>query len=197
MIAEIQNALARLGALHLQEDDRTLPMERLGGEILRPEVAVRVEMDVAGRRHGRVPRLEPPPLALDHADFRIVDGVAEHRSGEGDFAGGQGHALAGHIRAGLAAMHGDIDAMIFEDAFELLDVGQRDVGTGLRVVQAPVRIFLDQTNGAGGLRLRHDWTKYVIKLEEPESRETGLVLRIAAGRQTPSVVSRRTVYRLP
>ena len=72
-------------------DEQPLAVQRLGREILRPR----------GRRAGwkwilpvgaiaMPPRLERPPFAPDHPDLRIIDGVAEHRSGEGDFAGGQG-----------------------------------------------------------------------------------------------------------
>ena len=35
-------------------------------------------------------RLERPPFAPDQADPGIIDRVAEHRSGELDFAGGEG-----------------------------------------------------------------------------------------------------------
>src|SRR6185369_1752240 len=47
-------------------------------------------MDIAGRGHRGVFRLEHPPLAPDHADLRIIDRLAEHRAGEGDFASGKG-----------------------------------------------------------------------------------------------------------
>ena len=58
-------------------DEKALPMQRLAGEILRPEVRMRMEMNVAHRGHGDARRLERPPFAVDHPHPAVIDGVAE------------------------------------------------------------------------------------------------------------------------
>ena len=68
-------------------DEQALPRERLFREIVGPQVAMR-------DGNGYCPvgaiddalRLERPPFAPDQADPRIIDRLAEHRSGELDFA---------------------------------------------------------------------------------------------------------------
>src|SRR5688572_11398078 len=57
-----------------------------------------MKVNVAGRRHRRAFGLEPPPFASDHSDLRKIDRVAKYRTGESDFAGGQGTGAAHHAR---------------------------------------------------------------------------------------------------
>src|SRR5687767_12344521 len=64
-------------------------------------MAMRMEVDVAGRGHDDPPGLERPPFAPDHPYPRIVDRIAEHRTGELDLAGGEGTgAFHGPVIAG-------------------------------------------------------------------------------------------------
>ena len=69
-----------LGLPHVRQfmDEQALPMQRLFREILRPKIRMGVEMDTSRGRHGDVAGVKGPPLAADHSDFRIIDGVAEH-----------------------------------------------------------------------------------------------------------------------
>jgi hypothetical protein len=53
--------------------------------------------------------------------------------------------VAGEVFAGLGV--DDLENTVFEN--ELLHVGERDVGAGLGVVKAAVRVFLDQANWIG------------------------------------------------
>ena len=82
-------ALLRLPDMRQLVDEKTLPMQGLLAEIVRPEVAVRVKVDVAHRGHCDALRLERPPLAADHSDFRIVDRISEDRARKLDFSGRQ------------------------------------------------------------------------------------------------------------
>ena len=59
---------------------------------------------------------------------------------------------AGEVFLRLGVLH--LEALAIQD--QLLDVGQRDVGAGLRVVEATVGVFLDQP-GRGGHRVLHCW----------------------------------------
>lgn len=82
-------AFLRLPDMGQLVDEETLPMERLARKIVRPEVRVRVEVDVAHRGHGDALRLERPPFAADHSHALIIDRIAEDRTGKLDLAGCQ------------------------------------------------------------------------------------------------------------
>jgi hypothetical protein len=82
-------------------------------------------------------------VAVEADDLRQHLG-AEHRHSAGFlFEDDLQQDLARQILARLRVDH--LKFLLFEH--ELLDVGQRDVGAGLRVVQPAVRILLDQANG--------------------------------------------------
>ena len=91
---EESSAFLRLPDVGHFMDEEALGPQRLFRKIVGPEIALRMEVDVAARRHGRVLRLERPPFAADQPDVRIIDGVAEHRSRQIDFASRQGAGLS-------------------------------------------------------------------------------------------------------
>jgi hypothetical protein len=70
-------------------DEEPLPVERLLRKILRPQVRVRMEMDMPHGRHGNAARLERPPLATDHPHSRIIDRIRENGSRQLDLAGSE------------------------------------------------------------------------------------------------------------
>ncbi len=67
-------------------DEETLQGEALFREVFRPQMALGMEIYIAGRRHDDSPRLERPPFASDELHSLIVDCIAENGAGEGDFA---------------------------------------------------------------------------------------------------------------
>ena len=67
-------------------DEKSLPPQRLGREIFRPQIAVRMEVDVAGRRHRGVPGMQGPPFAAHHFHAGVIDRVAEDGAGKRDLA---------------------------------------------------------------------------------------------------------------
>lgn len=71
-------------------NEEALAAERLFREIIGPDVALGVEIDVSHRRHGRVARMEWPPFSLDEPNARIIDRAAENRTSECDFSGREG-----------------------------------------------------------------------------------------------------------
>ena len=75
---------ASLRLPHMRElvDENALFAQVFAGEIFRPQVRMRVEMDVSRRRHSDVAWLEGPPAAAKHPDPRIVDRITEHAAGE-------------------------------------------------------------------------------------------------------------------
>jgi len=70
-------------------DEKSLPMKRLLREILRPQIGMRVEVNVAHGGHRHAPGLERPPFPPDHANFRIIDRIAEDGAGELNLSGGE------------------------------------------------------------------------------------------------------------
>ena len=70
-------------------DEEGLAAERLGGEIVRPGLALGWKWMLPIGAIGEAARLERPPFAPDQAHPGIIDRVAENRAGEGDLAGGQ------------------------------------------------------------------------------------------------------------
>ena len=79
---------ASLRLPHMRElvDENALFAQVFAGEIFRPEVRMRVEMDVPGGRHCDVAGLKRPPSAADHANPCVIDRMAEHASGEFDLS---------------------------------------------------------------------------------------------------------------
>lgn len=65
-------------------DEQSLAVQRLLPEVVRPQIVMRVEVDVPGRRHHGVPWLEPPPFATDHADSVVGNRLAKDRAGKLD-----------------------------------------------------------------------------------------------------------------
>jgi hypothetical protein len=90
--------LLRLENVRHLMNEEALPIERLGGEIWRPERPIRREIDVAVRSHGDVAGLEGPPAAADDPYRRWVDGIAEDGVGKGDLAFGERPGLRRHCR---------------------------------------------------------------------------------------------------
>jgi hypothetical protein len=70
-------ATAFLGLPHMCQlvHEKTLQVQRFLAEIRRPQVGMRVEMDVAHGGHGDAPRLERPPLAPDHSHAPVIDRI--------------------------------------------------------------------------------------------------------------------------
>lgn len=85
-------AAALLGLPDVRQlvDEETLPVKGFFCEILRPKVRMRMEVNMAHRRHRNASRLKGPPFAMDHAHSRIVDRVTEDRFRHRDLAGCQG-----------------------------------------------------------------------------------------------------------
>jgi len=71
-------------------DEKPLSVPLRPGEILGPATAVRMEVNIAHRRHCGAWRLERPPFPEHQPDLRIIDRVAEHGPRQRDFAWGQG-----------------------------------------------------------------------------------------------------------
>ncbi|QNP43356.1 hypothetical protein H9L15_00295 [Sphingomonas daechungensis] len=71
-------------------NEQALSVQGLLTEVLRPQVAIRVEVNVPGRSHDDAPRLQWPPLAPNQANRRIINGIAEDRTRELDLAIRQG-----------------------------------------------------------------------------------------------------------
>jgi len=82
-------ALLRLPHMGELVDEDPLLVQGLAGEIFRPEVRMRVEMDVPRGRHCDVAGLKRPPSAPDHANPCVIDRIAEHASSEFDLSGSQ------------------------------------------------------------------------------------------------------------
>ena len=80
-------ALLRLPDMGQLMNEEPLPMQRLPRKVLRPQVRMRMEMDMPHRRHGDAARLERPPLAADHPHLRIIDRIAENGSRQLNLAG--------------------------------------------------------------------------------------------------------------
>ena len=84
-------APARLGLPdmgHLM-DEQALQRQPFFRKIFRPEVGIGMEVNIARRRHDDSARLERPPFAADELYAIVVDGIAEDRTGEGDFTGSE------------------------------------------------------------------------------------------------------------
>jgi len=71
-------------------DEQSLQREAFVGEVVRPQGAFGMKMDVPGWRHDHAFGLERPPFAADHPDPVVGDGVTEHRSGQRNLAGREG-----------------------------------------------------------------------------------------------------------
>src|SRR5690606_2358080 len=77
-------ALGLPNVRHLM-DEQPLAIRPHGGEIVAISVAKRMKMKVPARRHRDATRLKRKELAAADRHLRVVDGTAEHASGEGDF----------------------------------------------------------------------------------------------------------------
>ena len=126
-----------LGELDMGADETTLG--RLGHHIAFIDLDFGAQRLEAKKEH--VDRTRADGAAARQRDARLVaprQQRSDHpeagthprhqfigRRGVDDIGGMKGHALAyAPVFAAPAAMHGDIDAVIFKDALELLDVGQ-------------------------------------------------------------------------
>ncbi len=95
-------------------------LEAVEEEIDRP----RADGAAARQRHAgialaRQQRPDDPKAGAHHRDEFVG------RGGVGDLGGMEGHALAGALVVTAApTVHGDVDAMVLEDALELLDIGK-------------------------------------------------------------------------
>ena len=70
-------------------NEEALTADRLFTEVLGPEIAVRIEVNIPRRGHRDLRRLERPPLAFHHANPPIIDRIAEDGSAKLDFTCGQ------------------------------------------------------------------------------------------------------------
>lgn len=71
-------------------NEQALPFERALAEIRTVERALGAEPEVAVGRHRDLAGLEGPPFAGKDPDPRIVDSIAEHRTGERNFGVSEG-----------------------------------------------------------------------------------------------------------
>ena len=90
-------------------------------------------------------------VEADHLGQQVA---GEHRSAASlFFEDDLQQDVAGEVFAGLGV--DDLETAVLEH--ELLHVGERDVGAGLRVVEAPVGVFLDQANLIGHFLISPRW----------------------------------------
>lgn len=59
-------------------DEQPLEREALFREIIRPQRAIVMKVNIAGRSHDGSPGLEWPPSAADHPDAAVVDRITEN-----------------------------------------------------------------------------------------------------------------------